>query len=472
MSLTHATAPPLTRSGSTYQIIGKLGAGGMGRVYLATRKDSQKNLRQVVLKLPLSVRDAVKWRRDFEAEGRIHAQLNHPNIARALEWTEFDGLPCMVSEYVDGFELLEIIRYFRQQRQRVPFHITARIMMQTCQAVHYMHQAKTVDHVPLNIIHRDIDTSNIMLARNGYVKLIDFGVAKHAMQEEKTRPGIYKGKIINFPPDIFMPEKVDHRADIFGLGILLFELLTARRPRHFDTSLSIEEIVRKIKTDPIPVPSEVSGKIPKAFDFIVAKATALNREHRYHSAKEMYDDLRAISKKFQAAPSHLCIEAWMTKELTPLYDRRERRFAALKRSNPLTSISKDTMSSLVSGGPLFGKQIRHFQNHLAALSLRVRQLKIQMAKSLRPGWVPLVFAVGAMMIMTADCETGRAAEAFGIATNSSITATELIVTAPPRTSSANRANTASKPKDNFITKVLPAIPLSPPCSPGLNDSLK
>ena len=446
----------LARFRPEYQIVGKLGVGGMGRVYLAIMEGPLKTKQQVVLKLPLSLRDAVKWRRDFENEARVMAQLNHPNIVRALEWTELNGLPCMVSEYIEGFELFEIIHYFRARRRRVPFHIVANLMLQTCEAVNYIHTAKTVDNTPLDIVHRDIDASNIMLSTNGYVKVIDFGVAKHAMQEEMTKPGVYKGKMINFPPDIFLSEKLDHRADIFALGILLFELLTGQRPRHFTASDSITDIVDTIKTAQIPKPSELSPGVPEAYDRIVARATALNRNERYSSAVEMFNDLQALSDQFVSGPNHMYIENWVKEELGPLLERRSRRLQALQISGSQDDLFPKTPRARVQSVNREWKKFSGLKNHVAAMKLRLRHWKSRLLRLQIPSFVPLMIFLGAVTIFTAD-NIIPPSSAPTLSTGEAATTIELIrvVTSAGE---AQRPSSASQPRQ-LVTTMLPAVQL-------------
>lgn len=308
-----------------YQIIGKLRSGGMGRVYLAIMNGPLNTQQKVVLKLPLSLRDAARVKRDFENEARVMAQLNHPNIIRVIEWTEMNGAPCMVCELIEGFELRDIIRLYRSNSQWIPLQIVAQIMLQACEAMQYVHTAKAMDGTPLHIVHRDIDASNIMVTDGGFVKVIDFGIARNVMQESLTEPGVYKGRMINMSPDVFLYSEVDHRADIFSMGILLYELLTGVRPRQFGATDSITRMIENIRTQEIPRPSDAAPHVPDVFDRIVSRATQLNRENRYQSAAEMFNDLRAVSRTLAAGPSHMSVRKWVLNELAVLRKERDDR---------------------------------------------------------------------------------------------------------------------------------------------------
>ncbi|MBN2529196.1 MAG: serine/threonine protein kinase [Deltaproteobacteria bacterium] len=366
-SLSHKT---MFRFHPDYQIIGKLRTGGMGRVYLAIAKGPLNIRQKVVLKLPLNLSEGIRWRKDFENEARVMAQLNHPNIVRSLEWIEMDGSPCMVFEYIEGFEVADILRHFRAQNKRMPLSMTSQIMLQVCEAVQYMHSARTIDDQPLAIVHRDLDPSNIMLTDDGYVKIIDFGIAKNAMQEVMTKPGVYKGKLINLPPDVFLFEKVDHRADIFSLGLLLFEMLTGQRARKFEVTDSLTRIVELLRKRPIPLPSEVCPQIPDVFDHIVAKATASNRDARYQSAAEMFNDLRQVSKSLSVGPNHLIVKRWIHEDLKSLRTRRAEKMRLLLDG-------RDALTELSPSGSTVFKRNRVRSSFISGMKNRITALKLQ-----------------------------------------------------------------------------------------------
>lgn len=323
MTVKSNTSRAISHFQREYQIIGKLRSGGMGRVYLAIMNGPLNTHQKVVLKLPLSLRDAARYQRDFENEARVMAQLNHPNIIRVIEWTEMNGAPCMVCELIEGFELRDIIRLYRSNRQWIPLQIVAQIMLQACEAMQYVHTAKAMDGTPLHIVHRDIDASNIMVTDGGFVKVIDFGIARNVMHENVTEPGVYKGRMINMSPDVFLHSEVDHRADIFSMGILLYELLTCVRPRQFGATDSITRMIENIRTQEIPRPSDTVPHVPDVFDRIVSKATRLNRENRYQSAAEMFNDLRAVSRTLAAGPSHMSVRKWVLNDLAVLRKERD-----------------------------------------------------------------------------------------------------------------------------------------------------
>ncbi len=324
MTVKSNTSRAISHFQREYQIIGELRSGGMGRVYLAIMNGPLNTHQKVVLKLPRSLRDAARYQRDFENEARVMAQLNHPNIVRVIEWTEMNGgAPCMVCELIEGFELRDIIRLYRSNSQWIPLQIVAQIMLQACEAMQYVHTAKAIDGTPLHIVHRDIDASNIMVTDGGFVKVIDFGIARNVMHESVTEPGVYKGRMINMSPDVFLHSEVDHRADIFSMGILLYELLTGVRPRQFGATDSITRMIEIIRTLEIPRPSDIVPHVPDVFDRIVSKATRLNRENRYQSAAEMFNDLRTVSRTLAAGPSHMSVRKWVLNDLAVLRKERD-----------------------------------------------------------------------------------------------------------------------------------------------------
>ena len=373
MTVTRHTNREISHFRRDYRIAGKLRSGGMGRVYLAIMEGPLNTQQKVVMKLPLNIRDGFKYRRDFENEARVMAQLNHPNIIRSIDWTQLDGAPCMVTEYIEGFELRDIIRVYNSMNQRIPLNVVVQIMLQVCEAMQYVHTAKAMDGSPLHIVHRDIDASNIMIADDGYVKIIDFGIAKNTMQDVITRPGVYKGKIANLPPDVFIHSRADHRADIFSLGIMMYEMLTGKRPRQFEEVDSITRIVEVIKTREIPGPSDSDSRIPDVFDHIVLKATRLNREERYRSAAEMFNDLRAISRTYASGPAHMPVRKWMMQDLASLRERRDAKLRNAVENAVSTPIFSKSAGSGIRRYNQAWKWQNTLRNQLVVMKLYLKQ---------------------------------------------------------------------------------------------------
>jgi len=277
-----------------YRIISKLGAGGMGEVYLAedTRLD-----RKVALKiLPAEFASDSGRMQRFVQEAKTASALNHPNIITIYEIGEADGVQFIASELIKGETL-------RQRMLSGPMSIrkTLDIATQVAGALSAAHEA--------GIIHRDIKPENIMLRPDGYVKVLDFGLAKPVEREApstdtqaptiarvNTEPGLLLGTLAYMSPEQARGKGVDARTDIFSFGVLLYEMITRRAPFEGETTSDI--IASILKSDPPPLLFH-SPESPAELERIVTKALAKNREERYQTAKDLLIDLKRLKQQLE-----------------------------------------------------------------------------------------------------------------------------------------------------------------------------
>jgi serine/threonine protein kinase len=275
-----------------YKILSQLGAGGMGEIYLA--EDTRLN-RNVALKiLPRQfTRDADRIRR-FKQEARAASSLNHPHIVTIFEIGEEREWHFIVTEFIDGQTL-------RQRLTVAPIKLPEliEIIIQTANALAAAHEA--------GIIHRDIKPENIMVRRDGYVKVLDFGIAKLTEQFNadrptresfaspheaiKTDPGHVMGTAHYISPDQLLGLELDGRSDVFSLGVVLYELLTGRLP--FDGTTPSAIIAAILSDEPLPL-ARFSRAIPSELDRIAEKALRKDREERYQLIKEFALDLKTL----------------------------------------------------------------------------------------------------------------------------------------------------------------------------------
>jgi serine/threonine protein kinase/Tol biopolymer transport system component len=276
-----------------YKILSFLGRGGMGEVYLA--QDSRLG-RKVALKLlPKALSNDEERLRRFEREARSASALSHPNVCVIHEIGETsDGRPYISMEYIDGETL-------RKRFGRGQFKLTEAIdiAQQTASALAAAHEA--------GVVHRDIKPENIMLRRDGYVKVLDFGLAKLTERYERgsdseaptfhifsTHSGVLLGTTNYLSPEQARRLDVDERADVWGLGVVLYEMIAGRLPFTGETPSHI--IVSILETDPAPLTSFVPD-VPSELEWVVKKALRKNREHRYQSIKELLIDLDEVKRK-------------------------------------------------------------------------------------------------------------------------------------------------------------------------------
>ncbi len=278
-----------------YRIAGKLGEGGMGVVYKAL--DTKLN-RPVALKL-LSDRLAdAAARRRFQRESQTASSLNHPHILTVHDTGEWAGQQYLVTEFIDGGTL----RDWAKSGER-GWRESVELVTGVADGLAAAHDA--------NILHRDIKPANILVMKSGYAKLADFGLAKlseeaprssdatKTLTEHRTRPGIVMGTIAYMSPEQALGKPVDARSDIFSFGVVLYELLAARRP--FDGRSELETLQKVIHEAPLPL----GGNVPVTLQTVLEKALEKDPAQRYQSMHEMVADLRALTRSSgaQAAPS-------------------------------------------------------------------------------------------------------------------------------------------------------------------------
>ena len=279
---------------SHYRVESKIGAGGMGEVYLAwdTRLD-----RKVAIKFlheELS-QDIDKLNR-FKQEAKAASALNHPNIMTVYEIGEVDGKNYIATEWIEG----KTLRQSLSPKEPIALKMVFKVMVQVAEALAAAHQA--------GIIHRDIKPENIMIREDGYAKLLDFGLAKLTEQaaasasEEVTRiqinttPGIVMGTVSYMSPEQARGRLVDPRSDLFSLGVILYELLANRRP--FTGKTTSHELVAILEKTPAPIAS--SGYVvPADLETITMRLLEKDVERRYQTAREVVADLKALRKRLE-----------------------------------------------------------------------------------------------------------------------------------------------------------------------------
>ena len=272
----------------SYQIEKLLGAGGMGEVYLAR---DMKLDRMIALKvLPWHfVADAERLSR-FQREARALSSLNHPNLVTIYEVGETDGLHFIAMELVEGRTLTSL-------RDRLSVKELLAIVAQVAEALGAAHQSK--------IIHRDIKPDNVMVRPDGYAKVLDFGLVKLTEVEPvpgaaNTQLGVAMGTLAYMSPEQASGEPVDHRTDIWSLGIVLYELATGRKP--FSTETRQATINAILSTQPAPA-TTINAELPADLDRILGKALDKDRELRYQTASDFRTDLRRLLRQLDSSPT-------------------------------------------------------------------------------------------------------------------------------------------------------------------------
>ncbi len=287
-----------------YELLRKIATGGMGQIILA-RKGSGDFAKIVIIKriLPNLVEDE-EFFKMFRDEAMINMRLEHPNIVRIHEFDESMGVHFIEMEYVAGDDMRRIEKTAAKLGVGIPIGIILRIVADAAAGLDYAHKAKDARGRPLNLVHRDVSPQNILVGFDGSVKLIDFGVAKAAGRAQHTATGILKGKFPYMSPEQATGKPVDARSDVFSLGIILWEFLTARRLFKGANDAETQRLVRDCQ---VPRPSSVEPSVPPGLDSVVLRALAKDSQKRFADAQSfrMAIEEFALKNAIPASSAHL-----------------------------------------------------------------------------------------------------------------------------------------------------------------------
>ncbi|WP_373691705.1 serine/threonine protein kinase [Hyalangium versicolor] len=283
------TSPQTAIPFGKYLLIKRLAVGGMAELFLAQEPPKPE---LVVLKRILPyLSEEPEFLQMFLDEARIAAQMHHPNIVQVYELGKLDNTIFIAMEFVEGVDLRRVMQEESKFGATVPFGVAAAICKQVAAGLDYAHFSKGVDGRPLDLIHRDISPQNVMIAYNGRVKIVDFGIAKAGALVNRSKPGVIKGKFLYLSPEQVAQEKLDHRADIFALGTMMYEITTGKSPFAKPTTEGILYAIRS--EDPSP-PHLLRDDYPTELSRIVMRCLVKDRSLRYQRSSEVEADLAAF----------------------------------------------------------------------------------------------------------------------------------------------------------------------------------
>lgn len=263
-----------------YELTHSLGEGGMASLYLATERGREGLVRRVVIKriLPSLTSDPT-YTRMLVDEARVVACLQHPNVVQLFALEESHGSYFLVLEWVDGLDAWKLARAISAEQPRLPRPIALYIAIEMLHGVHAAHTAVSVDGQPLDIVHRDLSASNVLLSRAGAVKVSDFGVAKWIAQTTRTRTGELKGKFSYMSPEQAAGKAVDARSDVYAAGLVLFEWLTGERANRGKSQADMLDDAKHGRLDLRPLEAQ-----PADLGAIVKRSLARAPSERHESA--------------------------------------------------------------------------------------------------------------------------------------------------------------------------------------------
>jgi len=263
----------LDRIGSC-RVVGEIGSGGMAVIYKAIQEPLDREVAIKALKPSIALDSQFAAR--FEREARFMASLQHENILHVYDFVKDGGSMYIVMEYVQGIDLYDLL----QLSPRLPVEVAAIIALQVARALDYAHFR--------GIIHRDIKPANVIISHQGEVKLMDFGIARDQALADLTEAGTGVGTPSYMSPEQILGDKLDFRSDVFSLGIVLYQMLTGRKPFVEDESRTV---MQKIRLDRYISPRRVLSSVPSAMDRILARCMEKLPANRYPSTQALIEDL-------------------------------------------------------------------------------------------------------------------------------------------------------------------------------------
>jgi eukaryotic-like serine/threonine-protein kinase len=339
LSNDNKTAPSTTIG--KFQVIGQLGRGGMADVFVCRLHGIGGFDKEVVLKRILPERaDDPHFVKMFLDEARVVANLNHPNIVQVFEIGEQDGIPFMAMEYIKGVTLGMIIRETRK-RQKINYVHSATLIAGICDALEYAHHANGPDGHPLGLVHRDVTPGNIVVSRTGTPKLLDFGVARARGRLAHTEAGTIKGKLRYMAPEQITQGPLDHRADIFSLGVCLFELTTGHHPFGPPNASEVATL-KNIMNGTISRPTDLVPGFPPTLEAIILSAIDMDVQKRCPSAAELRQRLEAFVAASGRSTNQRELVTWL-KELFP-------DFGNLTKTGAVTAFNGGNLSGATPSG--------------------------------------------------------------------------------------------------------------------------
>jgi serine/threonine-protein kinase len=286
----------MSDSQQRYRVVEKLESGGMAEVFRAESEGLQGFRKQVAIKRVLPhLSSKKKFISMFLDEARLSAQLSHSNCVQVFDIGVGDNAFFIVMEFVDGANLKAIIEHIRKTGRDFPVEAAVYISLELCKGLAYAHELTDNNGAALHIVHRDMSPPNVLVTKNGEVKIVDFGLAKANSQLEKSEPGIIKGKFSYLSPEAAMGQEVDARTDVFAVGIILWELLAGQRLFLGDTDF---QTVKKVQAASVPSIATINRKVPAELEKIIAKSLARDPQQRYTTARDLGMDLSKFLFKY------------------------------------------------------------------------------------------------------------------------------------------------------------------------------
>lgn len=301
----------IPRTFGRYQLFDRIGAGGMAEIYLARATTELGGARLTVVKQILpELSGNEKFADMLTVEAKLAARLNHANVVQVFDLGRHEGVLFIAMEYVEGFDLNELLRRCARAKIPLPVDFALLIVMEALRGLGYAHRLTDDNGAPIGIVHRDVSPSNVLISFEGEVKLCDFGIARANDMADLLSEDVIKGKAGYMSPEQAKGEPLDARADLFATGIVLWELLAGRKlyKAKKGAGPTLLDLARAADIPPLPergLPNET------ALHEIVAKSLATNRDNRFPSAQAMLRELETYVGKSRLMASPIRFGEWL-----------------------------------------------------------------------------------------------------------------------------------------------------------------
>jgi serine/threonine-protein kinase len=283
-----------------YTLLAELAQGGMGTVYLGVARGPAGFSKLMVIKqLRPELAEDPQFLNMFLEEARLAARLNHPNVVQTVEVGAEKNAYFIAMEFLDG-QALQRVRTRVSRHGDFPLALHVKIIVEALHGLHHAHELRDLDGTPLQIVHRDISPHNVFVTYEGQVKVVDFGIAKAIDSSLETRTGELKGKVAYMPPEQASMKRVDRRADIFAVGVMLWEAIAQRRMWHGMNEMAI---MHRLMIGDLPRIRDVRPDVDPELERIVTRAIAPMPQDRQATAEEMASELEAWLARMGPVPT-------------------------------------------------------------------------------------------------------------------------------------------------------------------------
>ena len=297
-----------TPFGDKYVLVEHIATGGMAEIYRAHYQGIEGFAKELVIKV---LREEFAAREDvvemFLNEARVAATLTHNNVVHTYDLGELEGEYYIAMELLRGEELVDVLRRAHQVGEGLPLDVTCAMVMQGLEGLHYCHSQTDADGKPLGLVHRDINPTNLHVGYDGVCKVLDFGIAATRASALAKQGGV-AGKLAYMAPEQAQGQPIDARADIFAMGVMLWEMTLGKRlfrgPR--------DQVLRRIVEGDIPAPTFIDPEFPPALEAVIMRALEVDPADRYQNADHMFRELEAVAREAGWNTSARHVSAFMS----------------------------------------------------------------------------------------------------------------------------------------------------------------